>query len=225
MDFFYQAAYFEEEMEKTVLIEKADRIPHMGAQHIKEWLIQCAENTKADLAIVELGSWLGAGTAYLAIGNNGRNKIYVYDHFIASRSEIKKAEKFDVDLELDEDTLPHVKQTLKDFPGEIIFNKCNITESEWIKKNIGILVVDAGKTIAPWRNVMKQYLPYVVPGGIIILMDFWYFQKTERERHKAQYKFMRKHPEYFKYVLRNGNESEALFVVLKQYKNLKKGKK
>lgn len=200
------------------LIEYADTLPHMGSKNISMWLMKSAFNCMPGTRIVELGDWLGAGAAYLGIGNQGKNKIHIFDHFYANKSEVEKASKFNVKLGVGQDTLPIVKKYISRIPGNICFHKHDLFYMTWVNKPIGLFIDDVSKSPEAWDHTCKTFLPYIKAGGIMILMDYFYFQKTGNQRHKAQFNFMEKHQNNFRFIMRNRNGSEALFLVTKKYR-------
>ena len=52
----------------------ADQIPSMGGNEIGSVLRDLARQAPADTSIVEVGAWLGAGTAQLALGVRERQR-------------------------------------------------------------------------------------------------------------------------------------------------------
>jgi len=223
LDLKYKIAFekfaFDEKYKQSIKI--ADRIPHMGAKNIQEWLLRAAHFVPEKTAIVEIGAWLGSGTAYLLIGNDSKNKIFVYDHFFANASEAEKAKRFKIDLKPGTDTLPIVRDNLKKFKGNITFIKEKLLDMEWGGDPIGLLVDDVSKGPEAWNHTVKNFLPHVVAGGKIILMDYFYFEKTERPHHKTQYNFMQKHKKNFRFLRRSADGSEAMFLVLKKFRGEK----
>ena len=87
-------------------------------------------------------------------------------------------------------------------------------ETVWNEK-IGLYVDDACKAPKYWMHAVNTFLKHVVTGGYVILMDYFYFQKTKKAHHKTQYNFMQKYKKNFRLVARAKKGSPALFVVLK----------
>ena len=204
-------------MNKKGLIKIADSLPHMGAKDIQNILTKYASKCPDGACIVECGTWMGSGTAFLSIGCDGKRQIHSYDHFISSSSEVEKLKRFGVNIRPGINTLPMVKENLKPFPN-IKLHKTLITKTKWNKSPIGVYVDDAAKQPPVWSHVVNNFLPYVIENGIIILMDFYFFRKTKREKHKAQYKFMKKHSDKFTMLWSSG--CVAVFKVMKKFRGI-----
>jgi hypothetical protein len=204
-------------MTNTSLAELASKIPNMGAARIGAELTHEAFMAPKGSAIVEVGVWLGCGTAYLSIGAIDK-VVHCYDHFIANASEIEKADKFGVALKSKQSTLDIVKNNLQPFSGNIVFHQGDIKSIRWSGAPIGLYVDDASKTKDKWDHVAREFFPHILVGAKIILMDYWYFRTTKQEKHKAQFNFMQAHTEYFKYLM-DLDTNVALFEVIKKYEN------
>jgi hypothetical protein len=103
----------------SCLHELAEKIPSMGGTEIGALLREAARNAPSNTAIVEVGCWLGAGTAQLALGIRERQnpatvQLHTYDRWQASQREVEKAAKSGWRLSIGENTLPRVSQTLHD---------------------------------------------------------------------------------------------------------------
>ena len=91
----------------------ADQIPSMGGRKIGAWLRQAARDAPSNTSIVEVGCWLGAGTAQLALGIRERPypkdvSLHCYDRWKATTSEVDKALRWPLAKPLQESarTLP-----------------------------------------------------------------------------------------------------------------------
>jgi len=175
------------------LREAADRIPSMGARHIGDYLIRLARDVPAGSNIVEVGAWLGSGTAYLALGASV--PIHVYDRFHTNRGEREKARLQSFDLPLG-DSLKIVKANLAPFHADIHYHRCDIREAEWCGDPIGLYIDDASKRPAAWRHVVDTFFPHLIDGAVIVLMDFNYFDKTGDPAHNTQREYIAQHPEF-----------------------------
>lgn len=176
-------------------------IPSMGGAEIGKELIEWAGNIKYGSYIVELGTWLGAGTQKLAIGANNRTEIHCYDKFEATKSEVKKAKKYNIILEEKQDTLFIVKHFLAEFKN-IIYHKGDIKKIKWIEKPIGLYVDDLCKRTKKFNFAIKVFSPYWIPGEtIIVLMDYyWYLRHLKEKDAQVQPEFMKKNKKCFKHI-------------------------
>jgi hypothetical protein len=145
----------------------------MGGVQIGPWLTGDAERCAPDTAIVELGCWLGAGTAHLALGAmRSGAPIHCYDRWRSSAHEVRKAAAYGVALEVGEDLLPRVRRSLRPFPVAIHYHRGEIAEARWEGGPIGLYVDDASKADL-WLHSMAVFSPWFVAGLTrLFLMDF-----------------------------------------------------
>lgn len=202
----------------TPLEQLAAVIPHMGAKNIgkqlTEWAAQCKTN------IVECGSWLGSGTAYLAIGGRKSGAlIHVYDAWLVRDSEVKKAAAFGVKLRSGEDSLPLVEKTLEPFGANIAFHQGPIGSALWCGEPIGLFVLDAAKRASQFIAVTETFFPFLEDGATVVLMDYHHY-KIGGDKYRDQVRYMAAHPE-FELVddCVGGETSAAVFTYRKNLKS------
>lgn len=195
--------------EVTHLEDAAARIPCMGAKKIGTILRQAAAEVPAGSCIVEVGAWLGAGTAQLAMGamaSPSGPEVHVFDRFTASASEVGKAAAADITLVEGQDTRPVVGKHLSAFDASVHLHRGDIRDIEWTHGSIGLYVDDASKEMKEFSHVLKTFGPSWVPGQtILIMMDFGYWRKfahdpAAEKRLRAQYDFITAHPDCFEMV-------------------------
>lgn len=175
----------------------AARIPHMGGRSIGPWLSRWASFVPAGAAIVELGCWLGAGTAQLALGaRQSGATIHTYDRWDARASEIRKARDQGVTLRPHQDTLPIVRAHLAPFGVPIVFHRGPIQSATWSGGPIGLYVDDAAKQAASFAHVRRVFWPSLIDGAIVVLMDYHYYEQRG-EKYRAQRAVMEAHPDRF----------------------------
>lgn len=179
--------------------ERAQSLPSMGGREIGETLMRLAADIpEPGQAIVEVGCWLGSGTAHLAIGaRQSGAPIHVYDRWTATGAEVEKAARFGVTLEKGGDTLPRVRENLEPFGSDITYHKGNLRHATWHGQPIGLYVDDASKQPDSWRHVTRTFLPHIPVGGFLVLMDFYFFEKAGPQ-YKAQWRWMVGQKERFK---------------------------
>lgn len=142
-------------------------IAHMGAESIRDDLLRYSNNVPEGEAIVEVGSWLGAGTQYLA--KAGR-ELHVYDRWQASKQEVRKAARFGITLTEGQDTLPLVEVLV---PGDHVhFHKGLLSEATYSGPTIGLYVDDASKT--HWHRISRIFSPHFREGTVLMMMDYHY---------------------------------------------------
>ena len=185
------------------LIDTANKIPSMGGMEIGPVLRQFARKAQPNASIVEVGCWLGAGTAQLALGvlenqhPTGIN-IHCYDRWTANEAEVEKASRWGLQLTDGEDLLPHTKRMLEPFNIPIDFHQGDIRTALWSGGPISIYVDDASKMSKLFYHSLGAFGPSWVPGEtILFLMDFYIWQKTGKAEHRCQKEFIEDHPESF----------------------------
>jgi hypothetical protein len=157
---------------------EVQHIPEMGGRRIGSFLRGWAKEAPEGTKIVELGTWLGAGTAQMAEGLQARNedhgiKIHTFDSFKISASSAEKARTQGVEFREGDDTLPWVKAALKKYEPLVEYHKGMIDEqTAWAGDPISIYVDDATKYPYTFYLCLKKFGPSWMPGKtIVVLMD------------------------------------------------------
>lgn len=125
--------------------------------------------------IVELGSWKGRSTIWLAsaIRDRGEGKVYAVDTWLGTPDEPGHAEllkDYKPDQLYEEFTdnlsalnlLEHVEPIRKD---------TTLAAKQWGNKEIGLLFIDAAHAYPDVRRDFEMWSPYVAPGGFIFFDD------------------------------------------------------
>lgn len=201
-------------VETECLRAYAQSLPSQGGVEIGPWLEKYAAQAPAGSAIVELGSWLGAGTAFLALGANETSEIHVYDRWEASPLEVEKAARFGVALRHGEDTLPRVMRALEPFRAKIVFHKGSLKELYWGFTPIGVYVDDATKVEPLWLKAMAVFKPHFIAGETILVLMDYHFDEKGGEKYAAQKRYMAGSREFEWIADRIGGSSAAVFRYL-----------
>lgn len=166
--------------------EIADKIPEMGGRRIGEFLRKWAQEAPKNTSIVELGTWLGAGTAHMAMGLQSRTgghdiRVHTFDSFKISATSAEKARKQGVQFNEGDDTLPWVRNALKPFGRLIEFHKGMLDETTtWNGEPISLYVDDATKYPYTFYLCLKKFGPSWIPGEtIVVLMDALIYLKKK----------------------------------------------
>jgi hypothetical protein len=189
-------------------------IPSMGAQSIGPQLRAYAAQVTDGQSIVEVGAWLGAGTAYMALGiqDSGQDvHIHVYDRFTASESERRKAKQ--QGWVIRGDTSKLVKKSLKDLGlmSYVTLYKGSVSSQVWDGGPIGMFVLDTCKREKAFLSVIQKYAPSWIPGEtIVVLMDYWYFQHNNSPGLEFQYEWMQKNNAHFRPLTLNMVKSTSI---------------
>jgi hypothetical protein len=159
----------------------------MGGTKLGPLLRNAARQARTDTALVEVGCWLGAGTAQLALGMRERQyqdvQLHVYDRWRARPWEVEKAGKQGWCLQDDEDTLPRVRQALEPFGVTIQFHKGELIDAAWSGGPISVYVDDACKIPLLFCHMLEVFAPYWLPGEtLIFLMDLDFGKKIRLAR-------------------------------------------
>lgn len=191
----------------------------MGGTAIGNYLQQYAANAPDMTSIVELGTWLGAGTEQLALGIAQAKKnihIHTYDWFQIHGNEVGKAAAFSVAVEDGQDSLPLVKKYLSPIPVEITYHKCEITEQNWNGRKISVHVDDACKYEKQFVKALKIFSPHWIPGKtIVVLMDYYfYLWRPKDPALKFQSQFIQAHRECFEHLADVRDYCVAIFRYL-----------
>lgn len=196
----------------------AQTFPSQGGVEIGPWLERLAADVPHGAAIVEVGSWLGAGTAHLALGamQSGAD-IHVFDRWQASIPEVEKAARFGVTLTPGMDTLPLVIRSMKQFPVNCTFHKGSIKQMYWKTQPIGLYVDDATKIADLWAHAVETFFHELIPFKThLVLMDF-HFDEKAGDKYAAQKLYMAAHEQSFELIEdRLAGTSAALFRYLGQ---------
>lgn len=161
-------------------------IPEMGGRRIGGFLRDWAKHAPANTQIVELGTWLGAGTAQMAAGLQSRAddhniRIHTFDSFTISASSAEKARKQGVEFNEGDDTLPWVREALKSYEPLVEYHKGMLDEQTmWNGEPISLYVDDATKYPYPFYLCLKKFGPSWIPGKtIVVLMDALIYLKKK----------------------------------------------
>lgn len=179
------------------IAEYAATLPSQGGVEIGPWLDRLAQGVPEGAAIVELGCWLGGGTAHLALGSLlSEAPVHTFDRWSATNQEVQKARRYGIALKENMDTLPLVQELLRPIPAAITYHRCNIKEVEWRGGRIGLFVDDATKVEPLWSHAMSVFKPHFIDGAMLVLMDY-YFYESAGERYAAQKRYMADHAKEF----------------------------
>ena len=195
------------------LVSVAERIPFMQEMETKRRLQALAHDVLPDTAVVEIGSWLGAGTAQLALGLRDRVgddcvQIHCYDHWRATLRDVTRAARRGMQLRVGEDLLPRVERTLAPFGVPVTFHQGALEDAKWHGEPISLYIDDTATTPGLFYRTLCTFGPSWVPGKtVIMLMDSKFWKRTEREN-TFQKQVIETYSHCFEPIARNGS---ALF--------------
>jgi hypothetical protein len=185
----------------------------MGGRELGPVFDRFIETMDYGLDVVEVGTWLGAGTYEIAaaLQSHGHDQttLHCYDRFEADKGQVIKAagrHRYPAGLGVSgrgavirltnkQDTLPVVKRNLAGFPF-IRYHKGEIGRLAYKGRRIGVLVVDAIKRDPHFTALMKKLEPSLAPGATVFLMDYWYHRKIKNVGTECQERYVKKSGRY-----------------------------
>ena len=145
-------------------------------------LMSLAASTFGAAAIVEVGSFKGRSTSFLAAGCHfaGRGHVYAVDHFKGSPEHQKGAHEETPEIVGAGTTLPEFKKNIAGFGLESRVTEL-VGSSEEIAKSwsrpIRLLFIDGDHSYAGTSDDFDAWFPFVEAGGTICMHDYqnqWY---------------------------------------------------
>jgi hypothetical protein len=181
----------------------AEQIPSMGGRKLGPLLRNLARDAEPGTAIVEVGCWLGAGTAQLALGISERKAmdvtLHCFDRWTANEAEVEKAAKAGWQIEPGEDTLPRFRAVLAPLGVPLACHKGDLLNARWDNGPISVYVDDASKMPNLFVHVLRTFGPSWIPGTtIVVLMDLYMWKKSGDKRHECQKDFLFLYHRHFK---------------------------
>ncbi len=159
-------------------LRQAARVPAMlGRQERKLYYWLTADWMAGIGAVVELGTYVGGSTAYLAAGHAAAGlpgRVHAYDKF-SSGERLKQRMLYDNGIPKfpGSDILPVARRLLSPWADRIDFHKGNIEELGWQGGAIELLVVDAFKKVPLIDRMTADFYPSLIPGqSLLVHQDF-----------------------------------------------------
>ena len=192
------------------------RIPSMGGRKLGPLLREAARRAPGGTAIVEVGSWLGAGTAQLALGIRGRQRpdvaLHSFDRWRAHPVDIAPAARAGLRLDPFEDTLPRVRRMLDPFGVPVRFHQGELRHARWNGGPISVYVDDASKWLPGFCHALATFAPSWIPGETtIFLMDFHHWRETKDREAEFQRRFIEAAGDCFEPIEARTTTSLAMF--------------
>jgi hypothetical protein len=164
---------------------QAPAIPAMTTDAEREAYYRLAMEASGKGAIVELGAWLGASTAYIAaaIRDSGvACKAHVYDKFQARPGHDRKIREFyskqggsaPAGLSIEQ-----FKANLGPLLSYVTVHTGLIEHMEWGGEPIALLVADAPKRVPQISAVLTELREALRPGAVMAWQDFCHFPSYE----------------------------------------------
>lgn len=152
----------------------------------RECYYRLAKEAASEGAIIELGAWMGASTAYIAAGirdSNVETKAHVYDKFVSKDGHIRKVKEFYSKHNIDKVPLGPCLSALKENLGPLMEyvepHPGQIEAMRWGNEPISLLVTDAPKRVPAISAVLTTLRKSIWPGTIMAWQDFCHFPSYE----------------------------------------------
>jgi predicted O-methyltransferase YrrM len=161
-------------------------IPAMTTDAERMCYYRLAREAAGKGAIVELGAWLGASTAYIAAGirDSGVDGfVHVYDKFETKPGHIAKVRAFydkrGIDKAAVGPSLSAFTENMGDLLPYVHAHPGLIEKMQWGEEPIALLVTDAPKRVPAISSVLTKLGPALKPGAIMAWQDFCHFPSYE----------------------------------------------
>jgi hypothetical protein len=145
-----------------------------------------AKALKNEGAIVELGAWMGASTAYIAAGvrdSGSDRKVHVYDQFVSKAGHKEKVKAFYDKQGIDAVPVGPSLETFKKNLGPLMEfvepHQGKIEQMQWGDEPIALLITDAPKRVPAISSVLTKLRKALQPGSIMAWQDFCHFPSYE----------------------------------------------
>lgn len=168
-------------------LDAMPRIPAMTTEAERLCYYRLALEYAADGAVVELGPWLGASTAYIAAGMRDAglpHKVQVYDYFRSKPGHAAKVKAWYANHggggEIPfGDCLEQFKANLGPLMEYVEPHKGDINKIKWHGDRIAILIADAPKRVPAISAVLTALRHGLQPGSFMAWQDFAHFPSYE----------------------------------------------
>jgi len=152
----------------------ARAIPAMTTEAERLCYYRLVRAAAPDGAVVELGAWLGAATAYIAAGIRDAGvatRAQVFDRFIwKPASHDKKAGG-----PIGRPPLEALTVNLGPLMAHVDARAAEIARMSWTGGRVAVLICDAPKRIPAIAHVLATFAPALQPGALMAWQDFAYF--------------------------------------------------
>lgn len=173
-------------LDRKPAVDFGPPIPAMTTDAERECYYRLANEGAGKGAIVELGAWMGASTAYIAAGvrdSGVGTKVHVYDHFKSKPGHIQKVKAFYEDRGIDKAPVGPCLETFKSNLGGLMKfvepHQGSIEQLAWGDEPISVLITDAPKRVPAISPVLTKLRKALHPGSIMAWQDFCHFPSYE----------------------------------------------
>jgi hypothetical protein len=153
----------------------------MTTEAERECFYRLARDNAGKGAIVELGAWLGASSAWIAAGvrdSGVETKAKVYDRFKLNWTHLRKAKKQGVEL-VEGPCINTFKENLGALLQYVEPSQCEIGGLKWLDGPVSVLICDAPKRVREISSVLTTFRKALQPGSFMAWQDFCHFPSYE----------------------------------------------
>ena len=161
-------------------------IPAMTTDAERECYYRLAKEAAGKGAVIELGAWMGASTAYIASGirdSGVKRHAWVYDKFQSKPGHIRKVKEFYSKRNINKapigPCLLSFQQNLGPLMDYVEPIQGQIENIRWDDQRIALLVTDAPKRVPQISPVLTTLRKGLQPGSIMAWQDFCHFPSYE----------------------------------------------
>lgn len=161
-------------------------IPAMTTDAERECYYRLAKEGAGKGAIVELGAWMGASTAYIAEGvrdSGVKQKAQVYDKFQSKPGHIRKVKEFYSKRGIDKAPVGPCLMSFRENLGQLMEyvepHQGLIEKLKWGDEPISVLITDAPKRVPQISPVLTTFRKALQPGSVMAWQDFCHFPSYE----------------------------------------------
>jgi len=158
-------------------IEEASKIPGMVPVERCVYLYFLAYSSNLNGDIIEIGSWQGRTTSFLAKAckDSQNGVVYAIDHFQGNPSNKKGYIVTNKDLS---DLKTNFNANIKSLELDDYVNLLDMKSEEAVQlfvnnpKPIRLLFIDGDHSYEGCLNDIKNFIDFIMPGGIIVFDDY-----------------------------------------------------
>lgn len=158
---------------RPVLHEGADEIPAMTTPSEKAAYYELALAAAPHGTVVELGTWLGAATVYIAAGVRDAGAVRPMHTF--DRFKWQPIHAFKAGGQLTRPMIDQVRVNLGPLASLVEIHKGEITAAEWKGGRISLLIADGPKRKREVARTLQIFGVHLEPGDHMAWQDWAYF--------------------------------------------------
>ncbi len=182
-------------------------IPRMINEPTGRYCYQMGRRWSGPGLAVELGCWLGYSCACMAKGLVAAGydrEIHCYDHWRASREEVRHAkQRAGLKLKRKQDLTPVFLEFVTPVYERLVPHRCRVADARWDGEPIELFVLDAAKRNPDFATVLRAFGPSWIPGVTsVLLLDLYHYRQSEhtperRELFRVQKRFLERYADCF----------------------------